>query len=493
MENTINIDLGIHNKFEVEVVDSITGKVKQKAVGYNVLTNNFFSAGYMYATQILFGDGSGTPSSSDYTLFNYVGYVGTNVYARNYDRQNGVFSITRKGVVGTSVAVGKNITEVGLGIYHSSNRTEASSHAMLQDQNGNPISIPKTDTDIINFYATVYVHYTTKPNGLYNFGDIQFVPDFLANDRKNFVERSGYPGQYWYIVLYNKQKIQNWWSIADVPDYNATYAKQEMGFSYNSSLHKWTWSTRLEASTGNGTYGVRNLFIGPWSESSGNIPLTSYFIGRAGEGAEWFDYSTIENESVGTGDGVTKDFKLDFMYPKNVVVKVDGIVNNNISVDYAPPTTDLSDYIDFIVPSAKLNNLIPRRRSDSTTQVIMRNPAYIVGLASFTAEAGDIEVGEADILTNEINWTKIATQSSSGTFIVPEEYKNYKYFRFYLGATSDYTVTADADYTGYNLHFDDPPAKNSIITASYKADCIAKNSDKVFDIKIEMTLTEFSQ
>ena len=32
-------------------------------------------------------------------------------------------------------------------------------HALLQDMNGNNISIQKTNTDVINIYATVYLHF----------------------------------------------------------------------------------------------------------------------------------------------------------------------------------------------------------------------------------------------------------------------------------------------------------------------------------------------
>ena len=38
----------------------------------------------------------------------------------------------------------------------SQNRIRFPDHAMLKDMNGNQISIEKTDTDIINIYATVY-------------------------------------------------------------------------------------------------------------------------------------------------------------------------------------------------------------------------------------------------------------------------------------------------------------------------------------------------
>ena len=66
-------------------------------------------------------------------------------------------SLKRKIQLGTSTANGSTLTEVG--VAYGASSSNLATHAMLKDMNGNPISIPKTDTDIINVYATVYAHW----------------------------------------------------------------------------------------------------------------------------------------------------------------------------------------------------------------------------------------------------------------------------------------------------------------------------------------------
>ena len=74
-----NLKMGIHNRFDIEVIDKDTGKVKQKAVAYNVVCNEYFNAiiNGTIAANILIGGGSGTPSATDTTLFSYIGYAST--------------------------------------------------------------------------------------------------------------------------------------------------------------------------------------------------------------------------------------------------------------------------------------------------------------------------------------------------------------------------------------------------------------------------------
>ena len=88
-------------------------------------------------------------------------------------------SLTRKTQLSETTAVGETITEVGIG--YGSSSTSLATHAMLKDMNGNPISIEKTDTDIINIYATVFAHWSTSQ---YDSGDVEFFPRVPA-DGKN--------------------------------------------------------------------------------------------------------------------------------------------------------------------------------------------------------------------------------------------------------------------------------------------------------------------
>ena len=70
----ISVSVGLHNRFDIEVLDARTGELKQKAQAFNVicdaLWNQIFSsfqgrpATYAYFEYILFGTGSGTPAAA---------------------------------------------------------------------------------------------------------------------------------------------------------------------------------------------------------------------------------------------------------------------------------------------------------------------------------------------------------------------------------------------------------------------------------------------
>ena len=71
----------LHNRFDVKVVDAVSGKIKQTAVGFNVITNYYFNsrltASPLSKTTDLFryiavGTGTGTPAVTDTALFTHL-------------------------------------------------------------------------------------------------------------------------------------------------------------------------------------------------------------------------------------------------------------------------------------------------------------------------------------------------------------------------------------------------------------------------------------
>jgi hypothetical protein len=71
------LNVNIHNKFDIEVLDITTGKIRQRAEAYNIVLDSMwtqllgFSSSYF--SWISFGTGSGTLDKSRTTLFNYLG------------------------------------------------------------------------------------------------------------------------------------------------------------------------------------------------------------------------------------------------------------------------------------------------------------------------------------------------------------------------------------------------------------------------------------
>ena len=132
-----NINASIHNRFDIEVVDAKTGEVKQKAQAENVVCDYLWTQMFKKSTSdstkwfqtILVGDGTGTPSASDTTLFHYLASytpaASDDVY--RFDKKGHVASITRKVTILETQLVGNELTEVGISNATSSTCT----HAML--------------------------------------------------------------------------------------------------------------------------------------------------------------------------------------------------------------------------------------------------------------------------------------------------------------------------------------------------------------------------
>ena len=158
----LTLDTSIHNRFDVEVVDAKTKEVKQKAHAFNVVCNGLWtSLGDTFAgsnegwfNSIAYGTGMGVPAETDTALFNQIGKMAGQHVAMGVDYKNSHVWVRKDISITETMAVGETLTEVGV----VDNKNVLCTHAMLQDMNGNQISIEKTDTDIVNIYATTFVH-----------------------------------------------------------------------------------------------------------------------------------------------------------------------------------------------------------------------------------------------------------------------------------------------------------------------------------------------
>lgn len=152
-------NVNIHNKFDIEVRDAKSGEIKQKYTAYNIILNQMWTrlcGGSNYFSNIHFGTGNGTPSPERTTLFSYLGTKS----AVDVELIKAVpLSIwKRKIVLNPEEYVGSTIREVGIAF--GSTASNLVTHAMLKDSEGNPISITKTDIDVITIYATVFVTFS---------------------------------------------------------------------------------------------------------------------------------------------------------------------------------------------------------------------------------------------------------------------------------------------------------------------------------------------
>ena len=178
-EVNANLNCSIHNRFDIEVIDAATGKIKQMAQAENVICNTLW-------TKLL------TPCYvfQLHPLRYRLWHSGCRKYQLVYfpwtwHSDDGRRCLFPQYKHGRSVAPQENhiIRNYGGGVYadRSWNRIQyhcghAVTHAMLKDMNGNQISIIKTNTDIINIYATVFAHWNTSGE---NSGYIHVIPHLL--------------------------------------------------------------------------------------------------------------------------------------------------------------------------------------------------------------------------------------------------------------------------------------------------------------------------
>ena len=159
-------NVNLHNRFDIEVRDAVTGELKQEAKAYNIVLNNMWTrlcGGSTYFTSIQFGTGTGTLDPTRTTLFTFLG--GKAAVDDTLVKAIPNSSWKRKVVLAPEEFVGSTLSEVG--VAYQTTTGGLVTHAMLEDSEGNPITITKTATDVITIYATVFVTFSTGSTDLH--------------------------------------------------------------------------------------------------------------------------------------------------------------------------------------------------------------------------------------------------------------------------------------------------------------------------------------
>lgn len=479
----VNLNASIHNRFDIEVVDAKTGEVKQRAQAENVICDYLWSVLFYKTTSsdgkwssyIHYGSGSGTPSATDTALFNYVGYgtPSTSDDVRSFDAINHVASLRRKIVLSEQTAVGVTITEVGI-----SNSTSGSicTHAMLKDMNGNHISIVKTGTDIINIYATIFVHWSGENDDWFSFANYEDSNDLFAWILGTATCYAASPDAY---LSGNINGVQ-------------TITRSSITFSTGEKSILIGYA-RVAASSGNNAGGYTFLASKHWL-----LRIHS----------SWFSPPHIIGESIATGDGTTRDFKTAFRDIKNATVYVDG-VETQVTIDstFPLPTSDVPtalilrnlDGTLFVTTywgesDVKGDAVYVRPPSPS----ILENPNNsLFGIQKLVPYNYQTAYETLSLYASDdmISWTTIS-ENIAGEISIPEELRRSRYFKAINnnkpGYKNYWQFVPDIE-TGYNIHFAEAPADGAVIAADYTPGVIAKDENHVFDFQIKFTFGEYTE
>lgn len=498
--NNKEIKASIHNEFNIEVIDARTGKMKNTVKAYNVICNQWwtkqFSNNYP-VSYIHYGTGSGTPSASDTSLFSYLGgkSVADDSWGMNPD--NGVIWKRFKIQLSETEAVGAEITEVG--IAYGSTSTNLCTHAMLQDMNGNHVSIVKSNTDIINIYATVFAHWD--------------VADLIA---KGITLK---PSSNLATCLCGRRRIADMTRCmyiraesgrgAYIIHPNTASAKRISGsYAYDVTNRKVTQTyTRLAAGSYNLNGGIAAIGFG----FEGNEESIMLFVENGI--SEQLPPHKITGESIGTGDGVITDYQTIFPLLQEATVYVDGVAQENVVIDLNKPSVSYSAFgLQMNMITERGNPTFDRAPNYSSYHIsgneygysyyydtkprFAENPFWeSIGISKISPSGyygSDRPINVA--VSNDLNeWIDVFSLTSYSGSSVPEAYQNYRYWRFNGHDTKGWTVTLTANITDTkNIHFASPPAEGSVITVDYTTKVIPKDTNHVFDMKLSIQLNEYT-
>lgn len=271
--------MSIKNEYVLELYDK-DGKLKDKAYAYNLVTNVFwhyaFTSAWSPFNYIQIGTGTGTPSVTDTNLFKKLVGAESTRTSVNYSYPTSTATYTATFPADASY-VGV-ITEVGFA--KSDAKGYLQTHALLQDSEGNPITINKTDTDTL--IVTAKVHCTVSASD-----DLTLVPAGNFVGFTNTFNRS------------SKNLMPSSFRLAASP---ASPIKSTIGASITSETTSsvsdrsfTTPVTRMGQDTGNNRY-INAIYAGGF----GTVRLPNESI---------FPMYELQPMLVGTGDGSTTEFK----------------------------------------------------------------------------------------------------------------------------------------------------------------------------------------
>jgi len=458
LKQELNLNFKLHNKFEIEISDSETGAIKSKAEAYNIILDNYWTqlfSGYDVAYYIAYGSGTGTPAASDTDLFHAEGQKQRGGYT--YDDTHfveGWNSRTTSITLDETEAVGVTICEVGL-----KSQRGLTTHAMLQDMNGNPISIQKTNADILTIRSTVFFHWDV--NGYAN-GKIKYIPS------------------------------SHWFGIQ--PSASTLYISKGIAAGSLESLS-------LGASV-SGNASQKKWIISGIHASAGALNVGGFRSILFTDGAFAFDLLgdyAVTSESVGTGDGSETDWPTKFELPVNGTVYIDGVASaGTISAKFKDQY--IGKYMEGIDPQStdaihipKQSALLDYNNSIKSTNSYYYNPYALGGNGAgvnYVYKSGQQIFTSNDMVT----WIEIGA-GSSGLITVPETYKFNKYWRVYANFSGYSTYpcyfVATGNY-GNNVHFDEAPASGAVITADYTTPYVPKSQNNVWNGQITITLGAYT-
>lgn len=507
-QKSIDIEAKLHNRFDFDVIDAKTGEVKQRAYAENIILDKWWTQVFTPAranTSIHVGTGTGTLAPSRTSLFNFLAGKASVESATTINEAENWISHKRIATWLETENMNTAWTEVG--IAYSTASSSLTTHALIKDLNGNPVTLNKGATDIINVYSTVYAYLPAQTLGIrfiyprkvnINLSDGAFLAWLIGCSGYFPLHRTfGLKG----ALQYSQSGYSGSWS----GNLSLAYNSSGTNATHAGSAATKTLSTimaRMPASSFNSLNGVKSIGFGIVAyQGDSGTSMDRVMELQLTVPAPWYPYSAIVAETIGTGDGATQDFETYFPFVLNdgsFILKKNGTVIDPAcyAVDWNEPNgSDLIYHLNILdYYSSYFSIGCPNSNTDSATRpliyVIAENPWYQrFPISSFPGTlASNIYVADSP----DGPWTQITLASGS----VPTQYQSKRYWKFSPSSTSSsmniLSTTSDVLAAQKNIHFTagNAPASGDVITADYHCGVIAKTENNVFDLIVNITLQE---
>lgn len=440
--------VNIHNRFDVEV--------NGKWVGYaeNIVLDSMWSRlcnGQAYFVNIHFGTGAGTLSAARTSLFTHLG----SKTAVNEEQIKAipVSKWKQKIVLNPEEYVNSILTEVG--IAYGSTAGYLLTHAMLKDAEGNPISITKTDTDIVTIYATVFV----------TFGD---GVDLISLPSSNILIN--------YLVG-GAAAPTGAFTLGE-SSLNTSGALQGVQSKPLGSSASATWTSDVPNKK-------RKTNVIRFGTTLGNGHVTEFVFAnlfRSKLPSSFFSGQPYDNVAVGTGDGTKTKFELPSknIRQSTLVVKVNGITAGDYTkaVIGKGPKYEMLSYR-TVAPNAPVINIAVSK--DAKRLVVSgRGSATYLNLFERTEDTGFCASRIFNPATGDSSyaWINMVFSPDGSTIMMKDEgYSTIKIFDIGESVITErpMPVTTGPTYVHYSLSGD---GKRLVLSST--ASPIA-NKHRVFD------------
>ena len=286
-------NISIHNRFDIEVRDAVTGELKQRLYAKNIVLDTMWTRLvnlYDYFVNINYGTGTGTLAANRTSLFTHLDSKAA--IDDLLTKALPTSSWRRKIILNPEDNVGAILTEVG--IAYGTGSDYLVTHAMLRDMNGNVVSLTKTAFDVITIYGTVYVTFSTSNANLAIIG----MPN--SNPLVNYlIGGTAIQALYFQTGQATVPNAANY--LTPVID-TTMFTSAQLTLSADVANKKFSTNV-LRLAIGDSNGHIAEFGFGQWATTG---PISRLVLPATGI------YSGLElaGVSIGTGNGSTVDFLL---------------------------------------------------------------------------------------------------------------------------------------------------------------------------------------